>query len=141
MSDNILDIEISYDAIEAPIFCDHKRGNNWAAVVTGKNAANATKQFLGRAGEEYDVELVKKGDILEIAADYRTPGGHVCTEPVLAVVFKRPRPLTALATTRSLATPSKAGHAFRASLAPVGIPPAEVPVTGKDASATAALSP
>ena len=141
MSDNILDIEISYDAIEAPIFCDHKRGNNWAAVVTGKNAANATKQFLGRAGEEYDVELVKKGDILEIAADYRTSGGNFHPERIFAVVVERTDVLMRLEKHGSLAKAIKAGHAFRASLAPVGIPPAEVPVTGKDASATAALSP
>lgn len=118
MSNNILDLEISYDAIEAPIFCGHKRGNNWAAVVTGKNAANATKHFLGRAGEEYDVELVKKGDVLEIAADYRTSGGNFQPERIFAVVVERTDVRMRLETYGSLAKAIKAGHEFRASLVP-----------------------
>ena len=69
-------IELDGDSFENPIFCSHKRGRNWVAVLTGKNAANMSKRFLKSRGETVDVESVRIGDVLEVAGDYTTSGGR-----------------------------------------------------------------
>ncbi|MBZ9798733.1 hypothetical protein [Mesorhizobium sp. ES1-4] len=69
-------IELDGDSFENPIFCSHRRGRNWVAKLTGKNAANMSKSFLKSRGETVDVESVGIADVLEIAGDYTTSGGR-----------------------------------------------------------------
>jgi hypothetical protein len=70
-------IGLDGDSFENPIFCGHKRGRNWVAKLTGKNAANMAKSFLESRGETVDVESVKVGDVLEVAGDYVTSSGRL----------------------------------------------------------------
>lgn len=65
-------IEIIENTIEAPIWETHKRGHNWAAICTGKNAANVERDYLGYKKTRILIEEVKAGDVLTIAADYTT---------------------------------------------------------------------
>lgn len=69
-------IELDGDSMENPIFVGHKRGKNWAAILSGKNAANMHRSFLQSKGEIIDLEPVKAGTVLEIAGDYVTSGGR-----------------------------------------------------------------
>lgn len=63
-------------SISNPAYESHKRGRNWAAVVSGKNAANFERRFLSTRGETVDLEPVRAGDVLEFGGDYITGGGR-----------------------------------------------------------------
>ena len=69
-------IELDGDSVENPVYCSHRRGKNWAAILTGKNAANMHRSFLRSKAEIIDLEPVGTGDVLEIAGDYTSSGGR-----------------------------------------------------------------
>ncbi|GGE00410.1 hypothetical protein GCM10011390_19020 [Aureimonas endophytica] len=68
-------------------FETHKRGNNWTAVLTGKNAANMSREFRRYQNRHFDYSSLSVGDALEVGADYVTSGGNrkPCRYYVLAV--------------------------------------------------------
>ena len=68
-------IAVEFGAFNNPIFENHKRGRNWAAEVTGKNAANCDKRFLKKRGAIIDLEGIAPGAVIEIAGDYTTARG------------------------------------------------------------------
>ena len=69
------DFELDGRSIENPVFCSHRRGRNWAAVVSGKNAANAQRNFLKAVGRTVDLSQVAVGDVVEFGGDYISSGG------------------------------------------------------------------
>lgn len=68
--------ELDGRSINNPVFCAHKRGRNWAAIVTGKNAANCERRFLRTSGRIVDLAAVSSGDVVEIGGDYVTASGR-----------------------------------------------------------------
>lgn len=68
-------IKVEGEAVENPIFERHKRGKNWAAILTGKNAANMERSFLKTRGPTIDLTGVGAGTALEIGGDYISSGG------------------------------------------------------------------
>jgi hypothetical protein len=79
-------IDVDGDAIENPIYESHKRGTNWCAVMTGKNAANMERSFLAQRGMIIDVSSVEVGAALEIAGDYTSSGGNKQRNRITGVV-------------------------------------------------------
>lgn len=69
-------IELDGRSVDNPVYCNHRRGRNWAAVVKGKNAANCERQFLRAKGEIIDLEGVRPGDVIEFGGDYVTSSGN-----------------------------------------------------------------
>jgi hypothetical protein len=69
-------IELDGDSLENPVFVNHKRGRNWGAVLSGKNAANMHRSFLRSKGATIDLDPVTVGDVIEIAGDYTSSGGR-----------------------------------------------------------------
>lgn len=84
-----LALAIDGDAIENPIYESHKRGTNWCAVMTGKNAANMDRQFLAQRGMIIDVSNVEIGATLEIAGDYTSSGGNKQRNRITGVVIDK----------------------------------------------------
>lgn len=84
-------LAIDGDAIENPIFESHKRGKNWVAILTGKNAASMERHFLANKGRVVDVSKlsVTGGDVLEIAGDYTSTRGNKSRNRVCGVVVER----------------------------------------------------
>lgn len=68
--------ELEGCSIESPVFCNHRRGKNWAAIMTGKNAANAQRSFLLMKGNIVDLSEVKPGNVVEFGGDYVTSSGR-----------------------------------------------------------------
>jgi hypothetical protein len=68
-------IKVEGEAIENPIFEGHKRGRNWVAVLTGKNAANMERRFLKSHGSTVDLTGVSIGSALEVGGDYISARG------------------------------------------------------------------
>jgi len=68
--------ELDGRSIENPVFCSHTRGKNWAAIIRGKNAANAKREFLRKCGKIVDLGPVTPGHVLEFGGDYITSGGY-----------------------------------------------------------------
>jgi len=68
--------ELGGRSISNPVYCSHKRGRNWAAIITGKNAANCERDFLRTRGPIIDLGAVEAGDVLEIGGDYVTASGR-----------------------------------------------------------------
>lgn len=67
--------ELDGRSIENPVFCSHRRGRNWAAIVSGKNAANAERFFLKARGPIIDLSPVAVGCVVEFGGDYISSGG------------------------------------------------------------------
>lgn len=63
-------------AIENPAYERHKRGRNWAAVLTGPNAARMERRFLAARGATVDLTDVQPGQVLEFGGDYMTGRGR-----------------------------------------------------------------
>lgn len=63
-------------SIESPRYCDHKRGSNWAAKLTGPNAARMERKYLRQRNEIVDLTTVRAGDVLEFGGDYSTASGR-----------------------------------------------------------------
>ncbi|CAI9414951.1 hypothetical protein ANOBCDAF_03339 [Pleomorphomonas sp. T1.2MG-36] len=63
-------------SVESPCYCTHKRGGNWAAQLTGPNAARMTRTYLPQRGRIVDLTTVKAGDVLEFGGDYTTGSGR-----------------------------------------------------------------
>lgn len=63
-------IKVEGEAIENPIFENHRRGKNWAAILIGKNAANMERCFLKCCGATIDLTGVGAGTAIEIGGDY-----------------------------------------------------------------------
>jgi len=72
----ILTQELDGRSISNPAYESHKRGRNWAAIVSGKNAANFARSYLKTRRETVDLEPVKAGDVLEFGGDYMTCAGR-----------------------------------------------------------------
>lgn len=70
-------IELDCGSMEHPFYENHKRGRNWFAKITGKNAANMERDFLKMRGDIVDLSELKAGDIIEIGSNYTTCGGNV----------------------------------------------------------------
>lgn len=71
-----LTVELDGESFENPAYVSHKRGRNWAAVLTGKNAAQMQRSFLPCAGATVDIDGIPAGAALEIGGDYITSGGN-----------------------------------------------------------------
>ena len=60
--------------INVPIYCSHKRGKNWLAVITENPTAPAglERSFQEKAGGKYYymVSGINSGDVVEFGADY-----------------------------------------------------------------------
>lgn len=69
-------LNLSGRYLESPIYENHRRGRNWCAIITGKNASNADRKFLQSNGREFDLEKVQAGDVIEIGGDYITGRGN-----------------------------------------------------------------
>lgn len=68
-------IKVEGESIENPIFEGHRRGKNWVAVLTGKNAANMERRFLKSHGATVDLTGVGVGSALEVGGDYISARG------------------------------------------------------------------
>ncbi|WP_139813061.1 hypothetical protein [Ensifer aridi] len=68
--------ELNGGSMEMPIYVNHRRGRNWIAILSGKNAANVERQFLKSRGKTVDLTGVTLNSVLEIAADYTTSTGR-----------------------------------------------------------------
>lgn len=77
--------------LEAPVFCSHRRGKNWCAVIAKEpNAPGGLKRvFLPRAKGQYYyiVASLKVGDPVEFGADYYTASGKRSPERWYGVVL------------------------------------------------------
>lgn len=66
--------------LEVPIWEDHKRGKNWAAVIALSPTApgGLERKFLPRAHGDYYYVItdLRVGDPVEFGADYYTGGGN-----------------------------------------------------------------
>jgi len=79
--------------VEVPIYENHKRGKNWAAVVTKdpKSPGGLNREFLKKAHLPYYyfVDDVNVGDVLEFGADYYTTSHHKSPNRLYAVVIAK----------------------------------------------------
>jgi hypothetical protein len=77
--------------VEVPLYESHKRGKNWAAVVTKdpKAPGGLNRNFLKRAYGKYYyfVDSLKVGDVVEFGADYYTSSGRKDANRKYAVVI------------------------------------------------------
>jgi hypothetical protein len=80
-------LPVDGESIENPVYESHKRGSNWAAICTGKNAANMDRDFLPQRGKIIDISRLTSGDVVEIAGDYTSSGGNKSNVRVPAVVL------------------------------------------------------
>lgn len=76
-----LKARIEFDAIvDAPVYCDHRRGKNWLARISIDPSApgGLAREFMPRArgGFRYIVRSLSPGDAVEFGADYYTSGGN-----------------------------------------------------------------
>lgn len=72
----LITVELDGGSFENPAYVHHKRGKNWAAILTGKNAANMQRQFLKSHGATVDIDGLPVGTVLEVGGDYITSGGN-----------------------------------------------------------------
>lgn len=77
--ENILLKFVETGVIESPHFETHKRGQNWAALLIGKNSLNFNREYLKRSYKNIEVSHVKVGDAIEIAGDYISSSGNRTT--------------------------------------------------------------
>lgn len=66
----------------------HKRGRNWVALLTGKNAANMERHFLRYQNRMWDYSDFTFGDVLEFGADYYTCSGTPNRDRTYIVVLE-----------------------------------------------------
>ncbi|WP_026789806.1 hypothetical protein [Pleomorphomonas oryzae] len=63
-------------SIRSFVYCSHKRGGNWAAVLSGPNAARMTRTYLSQRGRIVDLTTIKANDVIEFGGDYTTGSGR-----------------------------------------------------------------
>jgi len=77
---------------DAPVYCSHRRGKNWMAVISKdpKGPGGLRRRFLANARGQYYymVEGLKVGDPVEFGADYYTSSGHRDPERWYGVVIE-----------------------------------------------------
>ena len=79
LSESVLSRQVEQGFFDAPYFCSHKRGRNWAAVVERDltESGGLRRTWLDRArGQGGWYRVPPKGAFIEIAADYFTSGGR-----------------------------------------------------------------
>lgn len=69
-------IALDGGAMENPAYVSHKRGRNWAAILSGPNAAKMERTFLAARGATVDLSDVQAGQVVEFGGDYVTSGGN-----------------------------------------------------------------
>jgi hypothetical protein len=62
--------------IENPHYQSHKRGKNWASVISGKNSVQFKRENLRQSFKLVVADSLKIGDALELGGDYITSGGN-----------------------------------------------------------------
>ncbi len=104
----------------APVWEDHKRGKNWAAVITAdpKSPGGLGRAFLPRANGRYMYQIggLAVGQAIEFAGDYVGGSGRVTPNRWYGVVRaieidrlvceKCPTSAQAIALARTMATPA-----------------------------------
>lgn len=125
------------DAIENPVYETHKRGSNWAALVTGKNAASMHRAFLPHREKIVDISALQVGAVIEIAGDYTSSGGNKSPRRVPAVVVSLSDEELVLDVYTTIAKAISAGNKGFVSIAKEPIDPAMPPAIRRAAQALA----
>lgn len=86
-------LEVEHGAlVEVPVYCDHKRGRNWAAIIRPdpRSPGGLARRFLARARGRYYymIEGLSVGHAVEFGADYYTGSGRKWPERWYGVVVE-----------------------------------------------------